>query len=121
MNEASAFVILRDDDAVSRACFPFRLSGFLQTGKPVILSAVGEVCHLFQHRRDAWIIPVGDASEPLADALIHLAANPSEARNIGIAGSETGRRELRYDHQGERVSKFLESLVARGGSSLSDS
>lgn len=114
MAEADAFVILRDDDVMSNACFPFRLSGFLLTGRPCVLSEVGELRRLFQHRKNAWLIPAGDATEPLSSAICHLARNPTEATRIGLSGRQTALDKLRYDHHGARATEFLAKVLTGG-------
>lgn len=110
MNEADAFVILRDDDIPSRACFPSRLPGFLLTARPVILSAVGEVKHYFRHNENAWMLPPGNAVAELARAIEELAAAPAQAAKIGATGRQTALDEFRYDLHGARVAAFLRTL-----------
>lgn len=108
--KADAFVLLRPDCREVRAAFPTRLPEYLHAGRPVILSAVGDMPVYFRHRENAWLLPPGDSPEALADAIVHLADHPEEARSIGQAGRETLLRDFSYLTQGRRLRAFLDDV-----------
>ena len=86
MSSASAFVILRQDDTISRACFPFRLAGFMMTAKPVIISAVGEPARLYANRVSAFHVPPGQDADAFCKVLLQVADDKELALSVGAAG-----------------------------------
>ena len=107
---ADAFVLMRDDDRESRACFPTRLPEYLLAEKPVIISRVGDIPLFLQHRRDAWLLPPGRQPKALADALVNLAVAPAEARQIGRLGRETALKDFSCLPHGIRLKEFLQRI-----------
>jgi glycosyltransferase involved in cell wall biosynthesis len=112
LRDAGALVLLRTQNREVRACFPTRLPEYLQTGRPVILSAVGDIPLYFEHGRDAWLLTEGDRPDELAEALVRLSADAAEARRIGLAGQQTCIRQFGYLPHGRRIHDFLEQLRA---------
>lgn len=110
MAEADAFVLLRPDNRETRACFPTRLPEYLATGRPVVLSRVGDVGKYFEHRLNAWLVTPGSRAKELCEALMHLSTNPSEARSIGLAGRRTALDEFSFHRNGQRLMEFLDGL-----------
>ena len=106
---ADAFVLLREDDWQTRACFPTRLPEYLLTTKPTIISDAGDIPLYLQHRQNAWVLPPGDRPRELADSIATLAGNPAEARRIGREGRETALREFSFRVQGPRLMEFLKA------------
>ncbi len=112
-SRAAAFVLLRDNDWETRACFPTRLPEFLATARPVITSDATDVAQYLKHGVEAWLVPPGDRPEALADAIGHLASHRDEAQRIGRAGAEAARREFSYRVHGRRLKDFLDGLQRR--------
>jgi glycosyltransferase involved in cell wall biosynthesis len=111
--DAGALLLLRPDTWETRACFPTRLPEYLLSGRPVIMSDVGDTGLYFRHRENAWLLPPGDRPGKLAEALMHLASHPDEATSIGRAGQKTAIREFSYVKHGRRLLAFLERLRRR--------
>jgi glycosyltransferase involved in cell wall biosynthesis len=110
-----ALVLIRPQNRETRACFPTRLPEYLHTGKPVILSAAGDVPLYFRHRVNAWLVPPGRQPGPLAEAYEELSRNAELARAIGKAGKETARREFSYRRHGKELLAFLNQLRSPEG------
>jgi glycosyltransferase involved in cell wall biosynthesis len=112
LREARAFVLLRADSWETRACFPTRLPAYLMTGRPVIISAVGDVERYLAHQRSAWLLPPGRAVTALGDAFTTLLQNRAEAERIGARGRTEGAEHFSYLRNGIRLATFLRSAVA---------
>jgi glycosyltransferase involved in cell wall biosynthesis len=110
---ADALLLLRRDDWESRACFPTRLPEYLMTGRPVMLSAVGDAAYFFRHRDNAWLLPPGDRPAEMVEGIRHLAAHPQEAERIGQAGRRTAMEKLSYVTHGQQLHQFLAELAVR--------
>jgi glycosyltransferase involved in cell wall biosynthesis len=111
MSRASAFVILRNDDQISRACFPFRLFRFMMTGRPVILSATGEPMRLYGHLSACLKIPPGHHPDDLAAALDKLIRDPRLAERIGLAGRQQAAKLQDYAAHGRAAHSFLQRVT----------
>lgn len=111
LHESDAFVLLRNDDWESRACFPTRLPEFLLSKRPVITSAAGDVVLHLQHMRDAWLLPPGEDPGALAEAIHRLASDPALARRIGTAGNRLAREFFDATSHMRHLRRFLEQLV----------
>ena len=109
LSSADAFVILREDNPENRACFPFRLAELMQSGRPVILSAVGEVSRRFRDGEDCLLIPPGHRPAELAARLGFIRDNAAVAARIGAGGA---RAVACQDHLviGRSVRDFLSTL-----------
>lgn len=113
MSEASAFVILRQDDLISRACFPFRLAGFMMTARPVILSAVGEPARLYADKAAAFHVPPGSDPDALCDVLALVAGDPELAARVGAAGRLACKAAQDYRTCSEGVAQFIANTIDR--------
>jgi len=106
---ASACVLLRTDDLSSRACFPSRLHELFGTGRPVVLSAVGDLPRYFEDRKHCLFVPAGDA-KALAERLAWLETHPAEAAMIGRSGNARAAEVFAPRSNGLMLLRFLNSL-----------
>jgi glycosyltransferase involved in cell wall biosynthesis len=70
---------------------PMTVSEAQNCGVPVIASAVGGIPEQVLDGRTGWLVPAGDA-QALADRLAELLASSDQARAMGRAGRQHGRR-----------------------------
>jgi glycosyltransferase involved in cell wall biosynthesis len=111
LESSSAFILMRPDDQSSRACFPTRLPEYLSTGRPVVLSDVGDLRLHLRDSIDAFFSPPGDIAGT-ASAIVRCLADPATASAVGLRGWQAARREFCPDHHGRRVFAELEKLVS---------
>ena len=104
------FVLLRKDNVFSRACFPTRLPEFLETGKPVIISRVGDVDQFLEHKTNALLLNPRKNISELVSAVSYLKAEASHARAIGIAGMEVAARRFGFMQYVESLRYFVKHL-----------
>jgi glycosyltransferase involved in cell wall biosynthesis len=110
LHETDAFLLLRTDDRSSRACFPTRLPEFLSLGKPVILSAVGDIPAYFTHMENALVCQPGQI-DPVAANMAYLARDPDRARSIGLAGRTLCEDRFDYSKWGRDIALYFRSLT----------
>lgn len=108
--EAGAFLLLRENDWDSLACFPTRLPEFLSSGVPVIVSNSNNLSPYLTHRENAWVLPAGHAPEELADAICHLVSHRDKGICIGRGGQELANAKFFFREYGRRLKRFLDGL-----------
>jgi len=109
-SEASSFLLIRENDWESLACFPTRIPEYLSSGVPVITSKTTGLHSSFIHRENIWLLPAGNEAEKLADAIGYLATHQDDGKRIGLAGRELAKKEFAFDKHGRRLSQFFDSL-----------
>jgi glycosyltransferase involved in cell wall biosynthesis len=112
LNAADVHVLLRTGDRSAEACFPSRLAELCASAAPLVMSDVGDIRCYFENGRNAYLVPPGDA-QGVAEVLQQIEANPRQASAVGLAGHELARQAFDPCAAGEKLTKYLHSLVAR--------
>jgi len=115
---ARLLALPRPDAPSSRAGLPTKLGEYLATGRPVVVSAVGDIPRYLQDGVDAYLVTPGDASA-FAERLRHVVDHEAEALEVGGAGRETARARFAPADHGKRIIDFIAELQeARGSGNL---
>lgn len=89
----------------------------LASGVPVVASRVGGVPEVVVHGETGLLVPPGDVAQ-LAQAILHVAANPAEARQWANRGQKRVRRMFDVhrlaDTQARLYQHFLEQKQRKG-------
>jgi len=83
LNNADAFILIRDNGKFSNGSFPTRLPELMNYRKPIILSGTTEFKNYFKHRHDACLVPPGDNPENISEEIQYLYNNPEKSQQIG--------------------------------------
>jgi len=110
MQNCDALVLLRDSDIASIASFPTRLPEYLLSGKPVVVSRVGDIAEYLEDRVSAYFVPPGDHPKNIAGKLFDICQYKAEAKNIGRRGAEVAKKHFSYVDHGCRLAEFLVSF-----------
>lgn len=105
--EAGAFFLLRTDDRSSRACFPTRLPEYMDTGRPVVVSRVGDIPLYLKDGEDALLPQPMDLAGTTA-AFASLLDRQGFASALGANGRLAAQREFGYQQWGRRLASYLE-------------
>jgi len=106
---ARILMLPRASAPFSRAGLPTKVGEYLATGRPVVVSAVGDLPLYLTDGVDAYLAESDDPSvfaERLRDALLH----PAEAAQIGRRGRETAKRRFDPATHGVRILSFIADL-----------
>lgn len=109
LQQADVLCVTRTGSAYANAGFPFKLGEYLATGKPVIVSDVGDVKSYLKHMEDAIIIEPGNA-EAIAGALAYCIDHPETIGLIGRSGEEKCRRYFDPEANGAILLELIERL-----------
>jgi len=111
LGESNCFVLVRTDDISARSCFPTRGPELLLTGKPLIVSAVGDIADYLTHRESALLLRDGCPGR-LGEEMEWVVRNQARAQKIGRAGLDAAERILSRQAHGARLARFLRASSA---------
>ena len=109
VDEADVLCMTRIDTPYAHAGFPFKLARYLATGRPVVATDVSDVSRYLADRRDAMLVPAGDAPA-IAAALRWLLHHPQEAMEIGRRGREACERWFDIEKTGRQCADFIRRI-----------
>jgi glycosyltransferase involved in cell wall biosynthesis len=88
-------------------------------GKPVVAFGGGAIAEIVEHGRSGFVVSRGD-SDGLVNGLLHLAADPERAREMGFHGASLARRfDIR--HHVQRLEELYSELARTALHSPGDS
>lgn len=90
--------------------FSTKLGEYLATGKPIILTDVGEAMHWVKDGETA-IVAKAEDTEALSEAIVKVFSDLPAARQIGASGKELCRRCFDYRNWSAPLADFVKSVV----------
>lgn len=120
MRASDGLVLLRRNAETEVCSFPTRLVEYLQQGRPVVISDVGDISSYLENGREAILLDPKDPDRA-AGQLAGLAAMPDRGHALGLAGRVRGAREFDRRTHTRRLLEFAGRLAAsrgRGGVAL---
>lgn len=109
LGTATAHVLLRRDADFSRAGLPTKLAEYLASGRPVVVTATGDIPRYLTDARDAYLVPPGDPAL-FAARLSHALDHAQEAAEVGRRGREVAARRFDFRRHGGRLNAFIRSM-----------
>ncbi|MBN1567883.1 MAG: glycosyltransferase [Acidobacteria bacterium] len=106
---AWALVLPRPNWPVNRTNLPTKLIEFLGSGRPVVMTPVGEVMHYFKDG-DTAVIAQSDSAIDLSRALEWTINDPKSAERIGLAGKALAKSVFDFRGVAPSIDEFLKSL-----------
>lgn len=106
---ARIVMLPRASAAFSQAGLPTKVGEYLATGRPVVVSAVGDLPRYLTDGVDAYLAQSDDPhvfGERLREALLH----PAQAAEIGRRGRQTARERFDPAIHGARILAFVADL-----------
>jgi len=89
--------------------FPTKLGEYLATGKPVVVTKVGEIPDYLIDMENAYLCNP-DSSEEFANKLDMLLTDRVKAKEIGINGQKLAFDDFNYEVQTQKLYDFLKGL-----------
>jgi glycosyltransferase involved in cell wall biosynthesis len=106
---AGVLALPRPKTPWSEAGLSAKLADYLATGRPVVVTAIGDIPLYLEDRVAAFVVPPGDGAA-FAQALAEALADPARAEAIGTRGREVARAHFSTRVLGPRLVAFFESL-----------
>ena len=107
---ASVLVLPRPDSPQARAGMPTKLSEYLASGTPVVMTRIGEQSLCLVDGETAFFVAPGSVDE-LTDALLRALADRDAAIAVGAAGRTYALAEFDAEKHGKRLSEFIAHLA----------
>lgn len=106
--DAEMLVLARPDNIQAKYGFPTKLGEYLLSGRPVVLTDVGNITDFLQDQKNAYIAKPGDINS-IAQKMIDVSSNPIYAEAIAESGKKIA---LQYFNSDNVTDKILECMYA---------
>ena len=103
---AIGLVLARPDNIQAKGGFPTKLGEYLATGKPVVVTKVGEIPYYLNDNDNAFLAEPNSA-ESFANKMIELLSDQDHAKQIGKEGKKLTEEVFNYKVQAKRILEFL--------------
>ena len=109
LGKASILALLRSSGLFSAAGFPTKLGEYLATGKPVVVTSVGDIPLYLEDQVSAYLVPP-DNIDAFAEKLDEVMGDYDQALLVGQKGREVAIQEFNYHTNCEKIIKFVSEL-----------
>jgi glycosyltransferase involved in cell wall biosynthesis len=106
---AEILALARPQNIISDAGFPSKLTEYLATGKPAVVTRVGEIPVYLQDNETAFLSEP-DSAEAFAGKLDFVLSNYEFAQKVGLRGKDLTATVFNYNYQAKRMLEFIKSL-----------
>ncbi len=109
LRKAGALALLRSSGIFSKAGFPTKLGEYLSTGRPVVVTSVGDISLFLKDRISAYLVPPDDP-QAFAQKLDEVLGNYDQALQVGQQGRGIAIREFDYCSNCQKIVQFVRKL-----------
>lgn len=106
---AKVLALARPSSIQAAAGFPSKLTEYLSTGNPVVVTNVGEIPIYLKDNENAFLSDPCDV-DAFAGKLDFVLSNYEFARQVGSKGKELTSTVFNYSYQSKRMISFIDSL-----------
>lgn len=106
LNNSKALVLARPKSKQAEGGFPTKLGEYLATGKPVIITDVGEVSNFLKDGINAFLAKPGDINS-LSQKILEVLNDYPRALEVGNRGRILIDNEFNYCVQAKRLADFI--------------
>lgn len=111
---AQMLALARPDNEQARYGFPTKLGEYLATGKPVVVTRVGEIGDFLHDMINCRMTEPGNP-EAFSDCLSWVADNYDDALKLGIGGKKLTKSEFSSDEQSKKALEFINGIISDNG------
>lgn len=109
MTNAKILALARPSSLVADAGFPSKLTEYLSTGLPVVITDVGEIS-LYLRDNENVFLSKPDSVEAFANKLDFVLENYSFAQVVSFKGRELTKTMFNYNIQAKRMIEFIDKF-----------
>ncbi|MBN2813189.1 MAG: glycosyltransferase [Bacteroidales bacterium] len=111
---AKILLLARPESKQAEGGFPTKLGEYLATGKPVLVTQVGEIADYLQDGDNAFIVRPGDP-EQFAEKMKYILEHYDKALEVGLRGQYLAQTQFNFAYQGEVLYNWLSHLKKNNG------
>ena len=109
LRHAVILTLARPTSMVAEAGFPSKLTEYLSTGKPVVVTRVGEIDRYLTDNLNVFLAEP-DSIDDFVNKLEFVLSNYDIALAVGNKGRELATTIFSYNYQAKRILSFVEGL-----------
>jgi glycosyltransferase involved in cell wall biosynthesis len=109
LRDAAVLVLPRRSGAFSQAGFPTKLGEYLASGRPVVITATGDIPTYLAHGQSAFLVSPDDPAG-FASQLRYVLDHEDDAEAVGARGRLAAARYFDYRRHGARLNAFIRGL-----------
>ncbi len=109
LNHAKILALARPTSIIADAGFPSKLTEYLATGIPVVVTEVGEIPNYLFDNETAFLSKP-DSNIAFANKLDEVLADYTHAMEVGQRGKQLTNTVFNYTYQAKQVIEFIKSL-----------
>ena len=109
LSNAKVLCLARPSSLQSTGGFPTKLGEYLATGRPVVVTAVGEIPGYLN--RDNSFIVEPDNNKEFGERINEVLTDSAKASLVGLEGKKVAQLNFNYKIQSTRLHNFLSTLV----------
>lgn len=109
LSNAEVLALARPKSKIADAGFPSKLTEYLATGRPVVVTRVGEIPVYLKDNENAFL-SIPDSVNAFAEKLDYVLSNYEFAQQVGERGKELTATVFNYNVQAKRMLGFIKSL-----------
>jgi glycosyltransferase involved in cell wall biosynthesis len=106
---AEVLVLSRPRSIVADAGFPSKVTEYLSTGKPVVVTRVGEIPVFLTDNINVFLAEPDDIDD-FAARMDHVLSNYPSSLQVGLKGKELVTSTFNYRYQSKRIIEFLQKI-----------
>lgn len=107
---AKVLTLARPDSIQAQGGFPTKLGEYLSTGKPVVVTAVGEIPDYLINENNAFLAEPGN-EKSFAERLEFVLTNYAFAKEVGENGKKLALNIFNYKVQSSKLNHFIEEII----------
>ena len=100
--DAEMLVLARPDNLQAKYGFPTKLGEYLLSGRPVVLTDVGNISDFLKDQTSAFIAKPEDI-DSIAKKMTDISANPFFAETVAETGKQIALKYFNSDHEVEKI------------------
>ena len=109
LSGAKILALARPKSLIADAGFPSKLTEYLCTGKPIVVTKVGEIPFYLKDGENSFLAEP-DSAKDFAAKLRVVLANYEDAMKVGCKGKSLTETVFNYNFQAVRMLEFIKSL-----------
>ena len=109
LNNAKILALARPKSMVADAGFPSKLTEYLATGVPVVVTEVGDIPVYLKDNENAFLSKP-DSVDAFAEKLDFALSNYEFAKEVALKGKELTNTVFNYNYQAKRMISYIQSL-----------